>query len=209
MTAVAKTDVDEHFFGELEPGRKGEILDAAAVVFSERGYDAGSMRDIAGRVGVTEPAIYRHFPGKEELFLSLIRLAARRARSEAFALIDRVRPECVREQIVDAMADRRRAFRRYAPVLKTVMTAAAHNPRFLEEFRDGIAVPIRERLTVKASEVDSVLAVPEADATRTERVRALMALFIGFVISSAILEDHADEAVADAALRVMRWDVRD
>ena len=53
------------FFAEVEPGRKGEILDSALHVFAERGYDNGSMRDIARGVGVSEPALYRHFPAKK------------------------------------------------------------------------------------------------------------------------------------------------
>ena len=107
------------FMTELEPGRKGEILGAAAEVFTERGYDAGSMRDIAARVGVSEPALYRHFPGKEALFLALMHLAGGRLRNEAFALIDAVQPDTLREQLVAAFADRRRAIGFYAPVLRT------------------------------------------------------------------------------------------
>ena len=45
------------FVGSLEPGRRGEILGAAAEVFAERGYESGSMRDIAARVGVSEPSL--------------------------------------------------------------------------------------------------------------------------------------------------------
>jgi AcrR family transcriptional regulator len=81
------------FFAEVEPGRKGEILDAALSVFAENGYDNGSMREIAQHVGFTEPALYRHFPGKEALFLALIRVGAGRMRAELFALIDALEPE--------------------------------------------------------------------------------------------------------------------
>ena len=81
----------------LEPGRKGEILGAAAGVFAERGYDGGSMRDIAVRVGVTEPALYRHFPGKEALFLALMRAGGAGAcATRPSALVDGVRPETMR-----------------------------------------------------------------------------------------------------------------
>lgn len=190
----------------LEPGRKGEILGAAAGVFAERGYEGGSMRDIAVRVGVTEPALYRHFPGKEALFLALMRVAAGRVRDEATGLVDAMHPEGLRSQLIAAFADRRRAVRFYGPVLRTVLSAASHNPTFLEEFRRLIVDPMRQRLAEKASELDVAFAVTDADATRQSRVRALMALFVGYFASSLVLGDEPDEAIADAVLRVMGWD---
>ena len=103
------TEPGTTFFADVEPGRKGEILDSALHVFAERGYDNGSMREIAKGVGVSEPALYRHFPGKEALFLALIRAGAGRMRNEAFALIDDLRPETVREQLLGMFDNRRRA----------------------------------------------------------------------------------------------------
>jgi len=191
---------------ELEPGRRGEILGAAAGVFAERGYQGGSMRDIAVRVGVTEPALYRHFPGKEALFLTLMRVAGGRVRDEAIRLIDHIRPETLRPQLIAAFADRRRTLRFYGPVLRTVLSAAAYNPAFMDEYRVSIVEPMRSRLLEKAAELDEAFTVPNADATREGRVRALMALFVGYFLSSFVLADEPDEAIADAVLRVMGWD---
>jgi AcrR family transcriptional regulator len=49
-----------------------EIIAAAHSLFSEQGYHGTSMRQIADRAGVTLGAIYNHFPGKEEIFKTLI-----------------------------------------------------------------------------------------------------------------------------------------
>ncbi|MEV6954762.1 ScbR family autoregulator-binding transcription factor [Streptomyces sp. NPDC051183] len=43
------------------------ILDAAAAVFDERGYDAATIADILSRAGVTKGALYFHFASKREL----------------------------------------------------------------------------------------------------------------------------------------------
>ncbi|MGW4996625.1 TetR/AcrR family transcriptional regulator [Streptomyces hydrogenans] len=48
--------------------RRQLIVDAAGRVFSERGYHAASMEDVAARVGITATALYRHFPNKYALF---------------------------------------------------------------------------------------------------------------------------------------------
>lgn len=51
--------------------RDRKILDAAAKLFYERGFSGVSVDEIGERAGVTGPAIYRHFKGKEEVLTSL------------------------------------------------------------------------------------------------------------------------------------------
>lgn len=46
---------------------RNAILDAAAEVFDERGFDGASLSDILARAGVTKGALYFHFSSKEEL----------------------------------------------------------------------------------------------------------------------------------------------
>jgi DNA-binding transcriptional regulator YbjK len=48
--------------------RPGEILDAARVVFAEKGFMGTRMADIATIAGVTKGTIYLYFPNKEFLF---------------------------------------------------------------------------------------------------------------------------------------------
>ncbi|NGN69437.1 helix-turn-helix transcriptional regulator [Streptomyces sp. A7024] len=48
--------------------RRQLIVDAAGRLFSERGYHAASMEEIAAGVGITATALYRHFPNKYALF---------------------------------------------------------------------------------------------------------------------------------------------
>lgn len=43
------------------------ILMAALCLFSRNGYEGTSMRDIAGEVGISQGAIYKHFAGKDAL----------------------------------------------------------------------------------------------------------------------------------------------
>jgi TetR/AcrR family transcriptional regulator, acrAB operon repressor len=49
------------------------VVDAALVVFSERGYTAAQLEEIAGRAGVTRGALYHHFHDKADLFLAVLR----------------------------------------------------------------------------------------------------------------------------------------
>jgi TetR/AcrR family acrAB operon transcriptional repressor len=52
--------------------REQQILDAAAAVIIQLGYDKTTMSDIAEAVGVSRRTVYLYFNGKEELFEALL-----------------------------------------------------------------------------------------------------------------------------------------
>ena len=49
-----------------------KIITAATAEFLEHGFESASMRRIAGEVGLTVGALYRHFASKEEMFAALV-----------------------------------------------------------------------------------------------------------------------------------------
>ncbi len=51
---------------------KEKIADVALSMFSERGYEAVSIRDICGEVGIKESTLYYHFKNKQDILDSLI-----------------------------------------------------------------------------------------------------------------------------------------
>lgn len=53
--------------------RQEEILDVSLEILHEEGHSALTVRNIAERIGVSEPAIYRHFEDKEEIIYGLAR----------------------------------------------------------------------------------------------------------------------------------------
>lgn len=52
--------------------RKESILITAVQVLDELGIQGMTTKEIAKREGVTEPAIYRHYKGKEDIILSIL-----------------------------------------------------------------------------------------------------------------------------------------
>ena len=48
-------------------GRRAQILTVAAKLFAKHGYHGVSIADLGAAVGISGPALYRHFPGKEAL----------------------------------------------------------------------------------------------------------------------------------------------
>ena len=52
---------------------KERILEAALALFAREGYAGVSMADIAGELGITKGALYRHYAGKQDIFESILR----------------------------------------------------------------------------------------------------------------------------------------
>lgn len=54
------------------PSRRREILAAAAELFARHGYHGVSIGDLGRAVGLTGPALYRHFSGKEAVLAEIL-----------------------------------------------------------------------------------------------------------------------------------------
>jgi AcrR family transcriptional regulator len=76
------------------------LLDAAGEVFRELGYSGASLDAIADRAGLSKGAVYSHFQGKADLFVSLLEDQIARRASDQRALV----------QSLEATSDVRRGF---------------------------------------------------------------------------------------------------
>ena len=52
--------------------RRQQIVGAAVEVFSSAGYRKGSLRDVADKVGLSQPGLLHHFPSKEHLLAAVL-----------------------------------------------------------------------------------------------------------------------------------------
>ncbi|MEU5599961.1 helix-turn-helix domain-containing protein [Streptomyces sp. NPDC020298] len=53
-----------------QPGARERLVVAAVDLFTEQGYDATTVAQIAERAGVTKSTFFRHFPDKRELLVA-------------------------------------------------------------------------------------------------------------------------------------------
>jgi AcrR family transcriptional regulator len=51
---------------------EAEILEGAAQLFSERGYAATSLQEIADEIGISRSSLYHYFSNKEEMLIRLV-----------------------------------------------------------------------------------------------------------------------------------------
>jgi AcrR family transcriptional regulator len=81
--------------GEVEE----RILDAAAEVFLERGFEGASVDEIADVARAGKPTIYARFPGKEALFTAVVERNVR----EITSSFERIAPTGSRESLPDSI----------------------------------------------------------------------------------------------------------
>jgi AcrR family transcriptional regulator len=69
----SRTERDAALHAEAgRPSRREQILQAAAQLFAERGSRAVGVDDVGAAVGVTGPAIYRHFASKDAMLAEML-----------------------------------------------------------------------------------------------------------------------------------------
>ena len=64
--------------------RKAQILQHATRLFSSEGYDGMTMKQLASACGITEPALYRHYPSKDALYDAVLDSIAARLDTKEF-----------------------------------------------------------------------------------------------------------------------------
>jgi AcrR family transcriptional regulator len=88
--------------------RVAELLDAGAVLFAEKGYDATTMTEIAQRAGASIGSLYQFFPSKEALAEALFGRYVERVASLLEDLVKRapgLSPARLADRLVDLMLD--------------------------------------------------------------------------------------------------------
>jgi AcrR family transcriptional regulator len=174
--------------------RRQLIVEVAGRVFSERGYHAASMEEIAVGVGISAAALYRHFPNKYALFAECAKVIV----DGLVAALDEVPPRAVLSDLLAAAARVTIANRASAGLYRW-------EARYLD--RDD-----RQVLRVKfASIVDRVAgAVRREYPGPGERLRAAAALgVIGSITMhhTSIAQRRAEDLLVASALSAAATDL--
>ncbi len=188
-------------------GTRARIERAAVELFRSRGVDAVTTREIASASGVSEGALYRHFPGKESLAETIFfAIHARLAQEVAAAAAGAQGIDDIARAIVAAyvrVADEDWALFSYHLLTTHRFLPYTDNSSHLH---DGNGNPVRIVETVIAQAISGG-ALPEGDA----RLKAAAAL--GVVLQAALhkiygriigeLSDHR-EALSRAVIAVLK-----
>jgi AcrR family transcriptional regulator len=209
------------YFEDFVEGRRGEILDAALAVFGEKGYEAGTMREIAAHVGVSEPAIYRHYESKEAILTDIVATAGDRITGEMRKGLAAVSRGNIVERLHDLIELRRREVDGEATstgtdgagthggagaVMHILFHAAPHNETFTTAMRVHIGRPMVEGVSELIPRIDAAYGIVREPGEIESLVRVFMSLFAGY-FTTQLMFDHQpnDDAIVNALLAIMGW----
>jgi AcrR family transcriptional regulator len=112
--------------GRWEPGARERLVVAAVDLFTEQGYDATTVAQIAERAGVTKSTFFRHFPDKRELLVAGQETLSRLLTEGIAEAPGNASPlEAVAAGLERASAAMGRVSREFAPRLKAAVAASA------------------------------------------------------------------------------------
>jgi AcrR family transcriptional regulator len=174
---------------------RDRIRAVAVELFTERGYEKTSLREIADRVGITKASLYYHYPSKQALLLAIVEpfLADWAATMDAAERLSRT-PDNVRfvlEREIDAMLRHRAATAMLLRDVAAVVTALAPKLDEIKQIGDRMQTwlagsdPAPEEL-IRAMAAVEVLRTTLAAAARPE-----------------LPEAEVRRVVLDAAVRVL------
>jgi AcrR family transcriptional regulator len=162
---------------------RGRIQAAAIDLFTTKGYEQTSLRELADRVGITKASLYYHYPSKQALLLALLQpfIDEWRRTVSAAELLPRT-PAAIRfalARILDVMLHNRAVCEMLARDAPAVLAALA---------------PVLDDLVAMRDQMYEWLA--GSDPTPTDRLRAIAAaeaLKAAFVAGALVPEMSHDE----------------
>ncbi|NIS38099.1 TetR/AcrR family transcriptional regulator [Candidatus Saccharibacteria bacterium] len=85
--------------------RQKQIIDEAIKIIHQQGYTSLAIRELAKHVGISEPAIYRHFESKEEIIAGILQRMVELGNTVKHQLKDLSDPRKKIEQFILAQLD--------------------------------------------------------------------------------------------------------
>ena len=187
--------------------RRTAILEAATAVFGARGYNSGSLVEIAELVGMTHAGILHHFGSKEQLLLAVL---AHRDEADLERLDDHASP--VGAAFLDHLVHTAEYGAERAGVIKTYTVLSAEsvtgNHPAQEFFRDRFS-GLRSRV---ASDLGIAVGVDPDDPRVVTAASAIVAVTDGLQVQWLLDPVHVDmpttvKLVIDAIVDNLRQNV--
>jgi TetR/AcrR family transcriptional regulator, mexJK operon transcriptional repressor len=182
------------------PDKRRAILDAAAPIFGNEGYERGGIDAIASAAGVSKPTIYSYFGAKEQLFRQTVADSAGQQNAEAHEVIQRLdlSPERWRASLHELGLKLVECQRSDCAMFLQRMIAAesARDPQVYQAVRTGAADPILEALAGRLAMLGNAgyLLLPDPALA----ARQFLALITAEISE---LTEHGTKQVPDAVIQ--------
>ncbi len=187
MTTQCGSSADNH-----AQTRRQEILQAAAELFAEKGYQRTSVREIADRAGIAPGTIYLYFDSKGDLLIGLMKCLA-----ELEDLGEEVAQALQRDArafLTTMFRDRMGRVIESEEILRAILPQMLVQPALREQFHREFVAPVIELMEQYVETRIEQGDLQPVDVPLT--VRAVQSMFIGMLLMRILDDDPLRE----------RWD---
>lgn len=186
---------------ELAERRRRQILEAALVCFSRRGFHQATMSEICAECGLSAGALYRYFPSKTDIIVAIAE-EHRREVMEGLGAIDKDAPVIeMMLKVIEAALDKISALG--GSLIGDVIAEASRDPTLaarLKRSDESVRTLLRAGL-VEGRRRGRVSADVDPDAA----TRIIEAFLDGVILRLAIIHDvPRSQVMADARLFLTR-----
>ena len=172
----------------LPVNRREQILEAAAKVFPQNGYQETTIQDIAQKAEISSSAIYQYFASKEELFLAL---------TERISFIDFMKDitlskeqkktniEDLRQvliELADAFLD---AHRTNLEVMRLQISETRHFPEIGIQYCKNLIIPIESYLKQYLEFLIQEGVLPKFEVSLA--IHAFFGIFLNFILAEELM----------------------
>jgi AcrR family transcriptional regulator len=167
------------------PSQAAKILDAALTCFAEAGFDATRIRTIAERAGVSEGALYRHYPSKEAVAQALFQQHLEAFAAQLQQIAATAEPPAV--QVRAVVAATLASYRKNPAAFTFVL------------LRQSATMPLLPSTTVYPLDVvaDMIADGQQQGALRSGKPNLLAAILLGCVLRPIIVAQLAQPGALD------------
>jgi TetR/AcrR family transcriptional regulator len=191
--------------------RRQQLLEAALEVFSRRGFEGATTKEIAAAADVTEAVIFRHFPTKQALYAAVLEYHQQSCHfndwlAEAKACMERCDDEGLFRTIAATVIE---TYRRDPRGHRVVLFAALEgHEQALAHYR-ALSIPIFELLN------EYILRRQQEGALVPVSSGAILTAIAGMATHYAMLTqmfgfecDTSDEAIVETFTRILMNGIR-
>lgn len=128
--------------------RRSQILDAAAKVFAEKGFQKSTTREIADAADVAEGTIYNYFENKDDLLIGLLdRVADVQSRSATLeGTLDEPFEEGFIRMTFEQMGQVNERLETFSALLPEILITPALRERYYEKILQPLVIALEEHL---------------------------------------------------------------
>ncbi len=190
---------------ELSEKRKNQILEAAIQVFSKKGFEGSTTKEIAKKAKVSEGTIFRYFKTKKEILIHMLNILSEQT---LFDFVEQIESGLEPQEAIKSLLKRHYKFiANNQDLIKILVYEVQFHKDLKEKFYNDVLNRIIEFTTDIISEI-----MPDSKIPPRTIAENLMAIFLGLTLVHTFKNSkkyEEQEKVVSDTIRILVYGIKD